>query len=83
MSIYSTISLTRSEAIKLIAEHVCANADYPNLLDKATDDDLLEWILFKLTNGNKYSPFHMNNYWIVEGRGGESNLAEFKEENYL
>lgn len=84
MSIYSTITLTPSEAIKLIAEHICADANEPNMLEKwgeriQTDNDLLGMILFRLTNGNKYSPFHENNY-SVEDDPKHSNLAQFKEE---
>lgn len=82
MSIYSTITLTQSEAIKLIAEHVCANPNEPDWLEGKGDHKLLEMILFGLTDGNKYSPFHCNNYW-VDDNPSNSNLAERKEEKYL
>lgn len=81
MSIYSTILLTPSEAIKLIAEHVCADANEPQLLEMS-DNDLLERILFRLTDGNKHSPYHYNNYTVIDDKN-ESTLEKFKEKNYL
>lgn len=87
MSIYSTITLTPSEAIRLIAEHICADANEPFLLEKwgdriQTDNDLLAMILFRVTNGNTHSPYHRNNYTVVNDPG-QSDLQQFKEENYL
>lgn len=82
MSIYSTIDLTQSEAIKLIAEHICASPNRPEGLENKTDNELLEMILFRVTDTNKYSPFHDNNYWIVQDPE-KSTLAQFKEEKYL
>lgn len=82
MSIYSTITLTPSMAIKLIAEHVCADPNYPESLKDKSDNDLLESILFRLTDGNKYSPYHYNNY-RVDSNPGNSDLDAFKEENYI
>jgi len=88
MSIYSTIELTPSEAIKLIAEHICADANEPQMLEKwgehtQTDNDLLAMILFRLTDGNKYSPFHQNNYTVTERPNRDSGLDRFKEDNYI
>lgn len=83
MSIYSTIDLTPSEAIKLIAEHVCADANEPQGLDEESDNDLLARILFRLTDGNKHSPYHQNNYSVSDNPGPGQTLEEWKDEHFI
>lgn len=82
MSIYSTITLTTSECIRLIAEHVISDANEPQSLDKLSDSDLLSLILFRLTDGNKHSPYHCNNYWI-DDNPVHSTLEEEKDRNFI
>lgn len=83
MSIYSTINLTPSEAIRLIAEHVCADANEPQGLDGKDDNELLAGILFRLTDGNKHSPYHRNNYIVSDNPGPGHTLEEWKDENFI
>lgn len=83
MSIYSTIDLTPSEAIKLIAEHVCADANEPQGLVEKEDNELLARILFRLTDGNKYSPYHQNNYIVTDTPSPGRTLQEWNEDNFI
>lgn len=83
MSIYTTVEITRSEAIQLIVNHVCSNPNYPQIHEGKTDDELLERILRMLTESCRYSPYHMCNYSVVESPRPESSLKQYREDNYI
>jgi hypothetical protein len=85
MSIYSTIELTPSEAIQLIADHICSEANNPEYLEreKGNDNAILSRILLAITNNDKYSPYHYNNYIVTESPRAGFTLQDWNDENFI
>lgn len=58
MSIYSTLDLSEMECVILIAKHLGV------FEEGRSKQKLLADILFKITDGNEFSPYCFNNYMI-------------------
>jgi hypothetical protein len=61
MSVYSIVTLRKTDALKLIAHHLGIE-----LTSKDEEKSLIDKILFKLTSENPYSDYALNNFTIVD-----------------
>lgn len=80
MSVYRTLTIKKSDAIKLIAKEMG--------IELRGDEDtnrLIEMILFEVTSRNPHSPYVFNNYDIVsDDYNGSSEIFDpFKTPDWL
>jgi hypothetical protein len=80
MSIYSTLTIKQSDAIKLIAIEMGIE-----LRGDENVNRLIEMILFDVTSRSPHSPYVLNNYDIVNDdySGGSEMYDPFKEPDWL
>lgn len=68
VSAYSTIDLSDEQAITLIAKHMGVYDE------RFSSWQLLEQILFKITDENEFSPYRWNNYHVTNERNLDIEL---------